>query len=67
MASGAGQNISTHIGQSSDVAEGVARDVSEINDMSDGLFDNNTKVNQNARELAEIANNLKEMASKFKI
>lgn len=66
-ASGAGQDISTHIGQTSDVADGVAKDVSEINDMSDGLFDNSTKVNQNARELAKIANSLKEMAAKFKI
>ena len=66
-ASEAGQNISTHIGQTSDVADSVAREVSGINEMSDELFDNSTKVNKNARELAQIANSLKEMASKFKI
>jgi methyl-accepting chemotaxis protein len=66
-ASEAGQDISTQIGQTSGVADGVVREVSEINEMSGELFDNSTKVNKNARELAQIANGLKEMASKFKI
>ncbi len=66
-ASEAGQDITNSIGETSDVAAEVSSDVSGISEMSDHLLENSETVNENARELAEIAGSLQQMAARFKI
>ncbi len=66
-ASQAGSEITASISEASDSAGKVADEVSDISRMSDTLAENSEKVNENARELGDIAASLKKMADRFKI
>ncbi len=61
------QEVTENIAQSSNVSSEIARDIANVNTNSNEVLSNSKLVNSNSGDLKNIAKNLQELVSKFRL
>lgn len=61
------EEVNVNVAQSSQFSSNIAREVSEVHTISNGIATSSNKVNLNARELTSLASDLQEMIGEFKV
>jgi methyl-accepting chemotaxis protein len=61
------QEVNENVSQSSSVASDVTRDISGVSQAADDIKGGGQEVSNNARDLSELAQNLDEVVSRFKL
>jgi len=61
------QEVTENIAQSSSVSGEIAKDISNVNTNSNEVLNNSKLVNSNSKDLKDIAKNLQELISQFKL
>ncbi len=61
------QEVNENVAQSSAVSTEIAKDIAEVNQTTSEISNSSSQMRLNAKELSKLANELKEMVSRFKI
>jgi len=61
------KEVAENVTQSSDVSKEVAVDITDVHVLSEEIFNDSTRVNEKAEELSNLADQLKQMTSYFKL
>ncbi len=61
------QEVNENVAQSSTVSTGIAKEISEVNQTTSEISNSSSQIRLNAKELSKLANELKDLVSRFKV